>query len=123
MKKLAIKKPEVLEKAVKKVSSSVALGSAMFSNFVVRSHAMSLPSVTVNSSTNPVTAMGKIIGLLLTILTYGGGAVAAFGVFELGLALFAEGQADKKPKAVLAIAAGLLMAGTKAILQALGVVS
>ena len=79
--------------------------------------------VTVNENADAFGAMGKLLDTVIKIVSYVGGAAAVFGFFELGLALFAEGQADKKPRAFLAISAGVIMIGARVLLTTLGIIS
>ena len=79
-------------------------------------------TVTVKNPGDPTAKLGSIVGMLIDIVMYAGVAVVAFGVFELGIALFAEGQADKKPKAVIAIVAGVIMCAVKYFLTLVGVI-
>ena len=80
-------------------------------------------AVTVNTNVDAFGAMGKLLDTVIKIVSYVGAAAAIFGFFELGLALFAEGQADKKPKAFMAIGAGAIMIGARVMLTTLGLIS
>jgi hypothetical protein len=84
---------------------------------------VAIGSISVNQNVDAMTALGKLLYTIVSIVQYVGGAVAVFGFFELGMALFAEGQADKKPRAFMAIGAGAIMIGVKALLVGLGIIS
>ena len=86
-------------------------------------NAINALGVVVNEGVDPFNAMGKLLDTVIKIVSYVGGAVAVFGFFELGLALFAEGQADKKPRAFMCIGAGAIMIGARILLTQLGIIS
>lgn len=76
-----------------------------------------------NGNINPISGMGKVLGMILTILQFGGVILAAYGVYEFVMGLTQEGQADKKMKGVLWVAGGVLLVALKFILQMFGIIA
>lgn len=64
--------------------------------------------------------MGKVLGLLLTIMTYLGAGLALWGVYELVMSL-TQDMPEKKVKGIALLAGGVLLIGVKGVLTAVGV--
>lgn len=64
--------------------------------------------------------MSKVLGLLLTIMTYLGAGLALWGVYELVMSL-TQDMPEKKVKGIALLAGGVLLIGVKGVLTAVGV--
>lgn len=72
------------------------------------------------SGTDVTGPMGKVLGLLLTIMTYLGAGLALWGVYELVMSL-TQDMPEKKVKGIALLAGGVLLIGVKGVLTAVGV--
>lgn len=66
--------------------------------------------------TDPLAKLGGFIGLMLYIFLFGGVGLAGWGIFEFGVGVTKEGQADKKLQGLLFFAGGVILASAKFIL-------
>lgn len=76
-----------------------------------------------NTSVDAETAMGNLLTKICGYLVYVGVGALIFGGVELGLAFLAEGQQDKKPKAIAALIGGIIIVCVKPILKSIGLIS
>ena len=69
---------------------------------------------------DPTTAMGKVLGILLTVAQFAGVALAIWGVVEFVMSL-TQDMPEKKTKGVLMLAGGIMLIGVKPLINLLGV--
>ncbi len=69
-----------------------------------------------NVGTDPLAKLGGFIGLIFYIMMVGGAGLAAFGLYEFGIGISKEGQAEKKLQGMLCFAGGLILFSAKFIM-------
>ncbi len=77
-------------------------------------------TVTISSSTDPATAMGTVIGVILTIMRYVGVAMLVYGVYEIIMSI-QNNQPEAKTKGIIMALSGVVMIGLKTVLQQFGI--
>lgn len=82
-------------------------------------------AISVDDSTDMGTftsTMGKIIGIILTVMRYVGAVLVIYGVYEIIMS-FMQNQPEAKTKGIFMVAAGVVLVALKSILIGLGVIS
>lgn len=112
----------VLSKAKGKVIAAAT--TAQLALNTMAANAIEDVKITTDSTADPFSKMGRMIGLLLTVVRYVGVAMAIYGVVEFVQGITVEGQMEKKTKGIIWVFAGMLMILAKWILgpSVLGVV-
>ena len=77
-------------------------------------------TVTINSSQDVATAMGTVIGVILTIMQYVGVAMVIYGVYEIIMSI-QNNQPEAKTKGIIMALSGVVMMGMKTVLRQFGI--
>lgn len=109
---LASKAKSIARKAYITATGIMLLTSNMIAQ------ASGIESVTINqgSTADPFAAMGKVIGLIVTIFRYVGVGVAIYGAYDLFMGITQEGQMEKKTKGIIFLFVGAALFSIKWIL-------
>ena len=83
---------------------------------------MTVESVTVSSNLNAQTAYGKILGIIMLVATWVGGAILLWGLVMFGLAIKND-EPESKQKALMCTFGGLVLVCLKTILVAAGLIA
>lgn len=127
MRKAMIKKTEKCDISHKigGKMKKVALGITSFASATFAGmtdvYANSFGTVQPKNNVDVFSAMGKIIGMLLTITRYVGIALLIYGVYEVVMS-FTQDEASRKTKGIVMAMAGLIMIAMKTVLSTLGVI-
>ena len=77
-------------------------------------------TVTIDEGADAATAMGAVIGVVLTIMRYVGVAMLVYGVYEIVMSI-QNNQPEAKTKGIIMALSGVVMIAIKSLLTAFGV--
>ncbi len=78
------------------------------------------PTVTVDEGTTAESAMGAVIGVVLTIMRYVGVAMVIYGIYEIVMSI-QNNQPEAKTKGIIMALSGVVMIAIKSLISAFGI--
>lgn len=83
---------------------------------------MDVKSVTIKTDLDATTAYGNILGIIMGVATWVGGAILIWGLVMFGLAIKND-EPESKQKALMCTFGGLVLVCLKAILTKAGILA
>lgn len=83
---------------------------------------MTVETVTINSGLTAENAYGKILGIIMGVASWVGGAILIWGLVMFGLAIKND-EPESKQKALMCTFGGLVLVCLKTILTTAGILS
>lgn len=101
------------------VATGLATGLAYGTSMISRA---SFDEVSITATdTDAGALMGKIIGILLTVMRYVGVAMVVYGVYEIVMSI-QNNQPEAKTKGIIMALSGVIMIAIKSVLSSLGLI-
>jgi hypothetical protein len=82
---------------------------------------MEVESVTISSGLDAESAYGSILGIIMGVATWAGGAILIWGLVMFGLAIKND-EPESKQKALMCTFGGLVLVCLRTILQTAGII-
>lgn len=122
-----MKTNEIMVKANQKIrnfEAGVAMGVAsamnMLTGQVLAGDNFGNTTVTVGADMDADSAMGAVIGIILTIMRYVGVAMTIYGVYEIVMSI-QNNQPEAKTKGIIMALSGMVMISMKSVIGAFGI--
>lgn len=109
-----------LQKLYRKVTLALTMGAMAAMTFASTAFAGGISPDESTDMGQFTSIMNKVIGILLTVMRYGGVVMLIYGVYEIFMS-FSQNQPEAKTKGIWFVAAGVAMISLKSILSAIGV--
>ena len=111
-----------IRNALVKASAFAAAASTVANAAMTQAFAFGKDEVKIKESTgDPESIMGKVIGILLTITRFAGVALCVYGVYEIVMS-FMQSQPEAKTKGIIMALSGVVMVAMKSVLQNMGII-
>ena len=107
-----------IRKALVKASAFAAAASTVANAAMTQAFAFGKDE---ESTGDPESIMGKVIGILLTITRFAGVALCVYGVYEIVMS-FMQSQPEAKTKGIIMALSGVVMVAMKSVLQNMGII-